>query len=126
VQWYPDIANRVKITLIEALPHVLPSYSKELVAYTEKHFVEEKVEILTNTQVKEVLPKSLLVAENHIIGKKKEVIDGVETEVDDIATEMKEIPYGLLVWATGNTLRPLTKAVISQLPRTSRTPAAGW
>lgn len=30
VQWYPDIAGRVKITLIEALPNVLPMFSKQL------------------------------------------------------------------------------------------------
>lgn len=28
--WYPDIADKVKITLIEALPNVLPMFSKQL------------------------------------------------------------------------------------------------
>lgn len=27
-QWYPEIANRVRITLVEALPSVLPMFSK--------------------------------------------------------------------------------------------------
>jgi len=39
-KWYPDIAKKIKITLVEALPHVLPMFSKDLVAYTEKHFAE--------------------------------------------------------------------------------------
>lgn len=29
-QWYPDLADRIKITLIEALPNVLPMFSKQL------------------------------------------------------------------------------------------------
>jgi NADH:ubiquinone reductase (non-electrogenic) len=28
--WYPEIAGNVKITLIEALPNVLPMFSKQL------------------------------------------------------------------------------------------------
>ncbi|KAJ3312530.1 NADH:ubiquinone oxidoreductase [Blyttiomyces sp. JEL0837] len=31
LRWYPQIAGKVKITLIEALPHVLPMFSKELI-----------------------------------------------------------------------------------------------
>lgn len=27
-QWYPEIAGRIKITLVEALPSVLPMFSK--------------------------------------------------------------------------------------------------
>ena len=30
VQWYPELAKRIKITLIEALPNVLPMFSKQL------------------------------------------------------------------------------------------------
>lgn len=28
--WYPEIAGKVKITLVEALPNVLPMFSKQL------------------------------------------------------------------------------------------------
>lgn len=31
-QWYPDIVDRIKITLIEALPNVLPMFSKQLMS----------------------------------------------------------------------------------------------
>jgi NADH:ubiquinone reductase (non-electrogenic) len=30
LQWYPELASRIKITLIEALPNVLPMFSKQL------------------------------------------------------------------------------------------------
>lgn len=28
--WYPEIAGKIKITLVEALPNVLPMFSKQL------------------------------------------------------------------------------------------------
>lgn len=40
---------------------MLPSFSKELITYTEKHFAEAKVTILSNTMVKEVKQKELVV-----------------------------------------------------------------
>ncbi|KAJ3105378.1 NADH:ubiquinone oxidoreductase [Phlyctochytrium planicorne] len=96
VHWYPHIAGKIKITLIEALPHVLPMFSKELIEYTEKHFAENKVEVLNNTMVKEVRQKELL--------------------VQNAKKEQEKIPFGLLVWATGNTARPLVADLIKKLP----------
>ncbi|KAJ1567401.1 NADH:ubiquinone oxidoreductase [Cladochytrium tenue] len=96
VRWYPQIAGKFKITLIEALPHVLPAFSKELIEYTEKQFAENKVTILNNTMVKEVRQKEVLV-----FNKNK---------------ELESIPYGLLVWATGNTARPLVADLMKKLP----------
>jgi len=32
------------------------------------------------------------------------------------ASTMQEIPYGLLVWATGNAPRPLVKSLIEKIP----------
>ncbi|KAI9033504.1 hypothetical protein DFJ74DRAFT_652664 [Hyaloraphidium curvatum] len=116
VKWYPEIAGRVHITLIEALPHVLPSFSAKLVEYTEKHFAQEKVDIKLNTMVKEVHPDHLVVQEKST-QKVKKVVDGVEQEVEEAVTTMKNIPYGLLVWATGNAMRPMVKNMISQLPQ---------
>ena len=52
--WYPELAGKVKITLVEALPSVLPMFSKQLIEYTESTFKESKIEILTKTMVKEV------------------------------------------------------------------------
>ncbi|KAJ3087529.1 NADH:ubiquinone oxidoreductase [Quaeritorhiza haematococci] len=95
VAWYPEMAGKIKITLIEALPHVLPMFSKQLIEYTETTFAENKVDILNNTMVKEVRPKELVV-----LNKEKQI---------------ETIPYGLLVWATGNTARPVVTSLIKQL-----------
>ncbi|KAM0246592.1 hypothetical protein ACHAQJ_010175 [Trichoderma viride] len=95
----PDISPRFKVTLIEALPNVLPMFSKTLIDYTENTLREEKIDIKTKTMVKRVTDKT------------------VEAEVSrpDGSKERVEIPYGLLVWATGNAVRPIVKDLASKI-----------
>ena len=95
-KWYPEVSDRLRITLIEALPNVLPAFSKQLIQYTESQFKENKIDVLTRTMVKDVLP-------DHVV-------------VQDANKEIKEIPYGLLVWATGNTSRQITRNLLARLP----------
>lgn len=96
----PEISPRFKVTLIEALPNVLPMFSKQLIDYTENTFREESIDILTKTMVKKV----------------------TETEVEaditkpDGSKERIKIPYGLLVWATGNAVRPIIKDLMNKIP----------
>lgn len=106
----------MKITLVEALPSVLPTFSKALIEYTESTFKEAKIDILTKTMVKEVKEKS------------------VTLQMPD--KSIKEVPCGMVVWAAvrpslssllfnnvdlackyqGNTLRALTKNLMAQFP----------
>ena len=58
--WYPELASRMKITLVEALPSVLPMFSKALIDYTESTFKKAKIDILTKTMVKEIKEKSVI------------------------------------------------------------------
>ncbi|KAF4585058.1 NADH:ubiquinone oxidoreductase [Pleurotus pulmonarius] len=94
--WYPELAGKVRITLVEALPSVLPMFSKQLIDYTESTFKESKIEILTKTMVKEVKPKSVVLQ-----NPDKSIV---------------EVPCGMVVWAAGNTGRQVTKDLIAQLP----------
>ncbi|KAF5526902.1 External alternative NADH-ubiquinone oxidoreductase [Colletotrichum aenigma] len=96
----PEIADRFKVTLIEALPNVLPSFSKQLIEYTEKTFEEEKIDIMTKTMVKKVT---------------NETVEAVATGPDG-KQQTLTIPYGLLVWATGNAVRPIVRDLISKIP----------
>ncbi|KAG0304433.1 NADH:ubiquinone oxidoreductase [Dissophora globulifera] len=93
--WYPDLADKFKITLVEALPNVLPMFSSQLIQYTEKTFKQNRIEVLTKTMVKEVADK--------------------EIKVMDANKNMISIPYGLLVWATGNCPRPLAYKLMKRL-----------
>lgn len=96
----PDISHRFKVTLIEALPNVLPSFSKQLIEYTENTMREENIDIRLKTMVKRVTEET------------------VEAEAvrPDGSKETIKIPYGLLVWATGNAIRPLVRDLIGKIP----------
>jgi NADH:ubiquinone reductase (non-electrogenic) len=75
-------------------------FSKQLIDYTEKTFKEEAITIRTKTVVKKVTDKF------------------IEAEITnpDGTKSLQQIPYGLLVWATGNAVRPLVKDLMNQLP----------
>ena len=77
--WYPELAGRIRITLVEALPSVLPMFSKQLIEYTESTFKQSKIEILTKTMVKEVKEKSVML------------------QMPD--KTLVEVPCGMVVWA---------------------------
>jgi NADH:ubiquinone reductase (non-electrogenic) len=99
-KWVPEISDKFRVTLVEALPNVLPSFSKQLIDYTESTFKEEKITIKTKTAVKKVTDKTIEAEFTGPDGKK--------------ATEV--LPYGLLVWATGNAVRPVVRDLMSQIP----------
>ncbi|KAK5122063.1 External alternative NADH-ubiquinone oxidoreductase mitochondrial [Meristemomyces frigidus] len=99
-KWIPEISDNFHVTLVEALPNVLPSFSKNLIDYTEQTFKEETISIRTKTMVKNVTDQY------------------IEAEFTDASgqKQLEKIPYGLLVWATGNALRPVVKDLMSQIP----------
>ncbi|KAF2429150.1 FAD/NAD(P)-binding domain-containing protein [Tothia fuscella] len=99
-KWIPEIVDNFHVTLVEALPNVLPMFSKQLIEYTEKTFDEEKITIRTRTMVKNVTDKYIEAQSTGPDGKPK----------------LEKIPYGLLVWATGNALRPVVKDLMGQIP----------
>ncbi|CAF1350089.1 unnamed protein product [Rotaria sordida] len=88
--YYPRlVSNDVKITLIEALDHVLSMMDKQISDYTEKHFHRENIEVLMNTFVKAV--------------KQREVIVQAKG-----SNEQTSIPCSVVVWATGIKSHALT------------------
>ncbi|KIJ62223.1 hypothetical protein HYDPIDRAFT_30491 [Hydnomerulius pinastri MD-312] len=93
--WYPELHPYMRLTLVEALPSVLPMFSKELIQYTERTFKESRIEIMTGTMVKGVTPSSVLL-------KPKD-------------TPEEEVDCGLVVWAAGNTLRKLTRDLMGKV-----------
>lgn len=99
-KWIPQIAKDFKVTLVEALPNVLPSFSKQLIEYTEKTFKDEKITVLTKTMVKKVTD---------------DVVTAEATKPDG-TKEIIELPYGLLVWATGNAARPVVRDMMARIP----------
>lgn len=77
---------------------MLPSFSKQLINYTESTFKESKIDILTKTMVKEVKEKSVVL------------------QMPD--KSIQEMPCGMVVWAAGNKGRKLTQDLMAKLPTT--------
>ena len=64
---YADAANRVQVSIIEAGPRLVPSFSESLSSRTQKDLEKLGVTVLTNTSVKEVLPDSILTLDGRSI-----------------------------------------------------------
>ena len=99
-KWVPQIKDDFRVTLVEALPNVLPMFIKQLIEYTESAFKEEHISIRTKTAVKRVNDKTI----------------EAEITLPDGTKKMEIMPYGLLVWATGNAVRGVVKDLMGQIP----------
>ncbi|KAJ2184677.1 NADH:ubiquinone oxidoreductase [Coemansia sp. RSA 518] len=94
-KWVPSLSRHIKITLVEALPNVLPSFDKRLVKYTEYMFAKNGIQLRTNTRVHSVGDRTLRVSTN-----------GVESDV----------PYGTIVWAAGIRARQFAHTLRAKVP----------
>lgn len=99
-KWIPEIADELKVTLVEACPNVLNMFNKKLVDYTREVFQETNIDLKTNTMIKKVSDK---------------VVTAQVTSPKDGSTEMIDIPYGTLIWATGNAARPIVRNLTSKI-----------
>ena len=99
-KWIPQIKDDFHVTLVEALPNVLPMFSKQLIDYTTSTFKEEQISVRTKTMVKKVTDKTI----------------EAEFTMPDGTKKLETMPYGLLVWATGNAVRTVVKDLMSQIP----------
>ncbi|KZP02011.1 hypothetical protein FIBSPDRAFT_906245, partial [Athelia psychrophila] len=88
-------AGKIRITLVEALPSVLPVFFKQLIDYTKSTFKESKFDILTQTMVKEVKEKSVVL------------------QMPD--RSIVEVPCRMAVWAAGNKGRHITQDLMGKL-----------
>ncbi len=92
-QAYPRIAGDVRITLLEAGKELLSSYDATLSEYTLKHFARQAIEVRTETPVIRVEAEKVILK------------NGIE------------MPFGCLVWATGNTATAFVQGLPSELER---------
>ncbi|AGO12730.1 AaceriADR262Cp [[Ashbya] aceris (nom. inval.)] len=93
-KWMPELSKEIKVTLCEALPNILNMFDKSLWQYAQDLFKQEKIDLKVNTMVKNV-------TSTHITTK--------------CGDELEELPYGVLVWATGNAPRDVSKSLMAKL-----------
>lgn len=98
-KWMPEVASEIKVTLVEAMPNVLNMFNKKLVDYTKEVFEATNIDLKTNSMIKKVDEKTC----------------SVLVKAEDGSTNNIEIPYGMLIWATGNAQRPITRNLTSKI-----------
>ncbi|KAH3669039.1 hypothetical protein WICMUC_005102 [Wickerhamomyces mucosus] len=96
----PNIVDEIQIVLIEALPVVLNMFETKLTSYAEKVLRETNIDLKTKTAVGKVESEYLI----------------AKTKKDDGSIEETKIPYGVLVWATGNKPRSLITNLFKKIP----------
>ncbi|KAJ1738787.1 NADH:ubiquinone oxidoreductase [Coemansia sp. RSA 989] len=94
-KWVPHLSDKIKITLIEALPRILPAFDERLAQYTQMTFAKNGIQLRTSTRVKEVTDRVLKVESG-----------GAEAE----------IPYGTIVWAAGIRARQFAHTLRAKVP----------
>jgi NADH dehydrogenase FAD-containing subunit len=82
-KYYPQIAPRLRIVLVEASDHIMGAFNESLVSYIEGLFKDRHIDLLTNTAIKEVREHE------------------VELSCGDV------IPCGMVVWSAGGPLIPV-------------------
>lgn len=87
-QLYPDLKNKFTISIHDVASNILSAFDASLSKYALESFERRHVAIKTNSHIRQVDK------------------DRLHTKEDG------EIPYGLLIWATGNKAVPL----VEQLP----------
>ncbi len=93
---YPNIAKLAAITLVEAGNSILSSFDLKLSEYARNHFERLKIKLLLNSPVRRVLSDKIVLSDE------------------------SEIPYGLLVWSTGNGPTDFVKSLPYPKDRTGR------
>lgn len=77
-KWFPELMPYVKISLLEAQEDILSAFDVSLSSYTTRHFAKQHIRVRTNAAVKEVKSNAVILENDEVI------------------------PFGLLVWSTGN------------------------
>jgi NADH:ubiquinone reductase (non-electrogenic) len=75
---YPDVARHLTISIYDVAPHILTAYEASLHEYATARLQQRQIDVATNTVI--------------------EKVDAANLYIKDRAP----VPYGMLIWATGN------------------------
>ena len=92
--------SKTKITLIEAGPDLVPTFDRELSAYTKTELIKRGVNVLTDTKVSDVFKNGVLVKN----------LKGIE----------RKIEAEFVIWAAGVEANSITKSLGIPVDRTGR------
>lgn len=95
-KWVPGLSKEIKLTLVESTPNILGTFNQNLIDYAKDLFRQEKIGLKLKTRV-------IAVNDKNVIARHKDT------------GEEEAVSYGVLVWATGNAPREITKKLISSI-----------
>jgi len=95
-KYFPNLASKVEITLVQSADHILNTYDRKISDYAEKEFAREHINLITNARVVEVKPTEIVV-------------------FDKAKSEYTAIPHGMCVWATGIGPTPLITKIANSI-----------
>lgn len=112
--YFPLLAKRVKITLVEASDRILGAFDERMSKYALATLQGRGVQIQCGSAVTQITPE--------YVEMKVKVLPTVSENGDPVIpaatfSQMK-MPYGSLVWAGGITSRPITKAIAAEIGKT--------
>jgi NADH:ubiquinone reductase (non-electrogenic) len=88
---FPNVAHKMKVHLVEALPGLLSMFDPKIGEHVTKHLVSVGVDVKTETMVKGV--------------------DGTTITLGKKSGSTSTLDYGMLVWVAGVGARPITKTL---------------
>lgn len=101
VKLYPKVQDLVRITVIQSGDHILNTYDERISSFAEKKFQRDGIELRTGCRVVGVSDKDISVK----VKSKGETLS---------------IPYGMVVWSTGNGTRPVVRDYMEQVGQTKQ------
>ncbi|VCU39215.1 Bgt-60043 [Blumeria graminis f. sp. tritici] len=93
------LRNEVSVHLIQSRGHILNTYDEKISKYAEQRFARDRIEILTDSRVKEVLPDKIIFSQ----------------KCDDGQIVTKELPMGFCLWSTGVSQTEFVKRISASL-----------
>ncbi|KAI4159451.1 MAG: hypothetical protein L6R39_000353 [Caloplaca ligustica] len=80
---YPEVARYLRISIYDVAPHILGAYDEKLYEYANNALLKREINIETNSRIEKVDKHALYIKDKG------------------------RIPYGMLLWVTGNKAVPL-------------------
>lgn len=97
---FPAMVPQARVTLVEMLPKLLPTFNERVSAFTLANLKRLGVSTLLQSRVTRVTPTTISIQPSHVAGEKGAV----------------EHPYGLTLWASGVAPVPFVQKLLPQLP----------
>ena len=115
-KYFPSLAGKVKITLVEASDKILGAFDERMSKYALSTLTDRGVKIQCRSAVTQITPEyvEMKVRNEPVVSS-----DGTLVPSTDSATTI-QVPYGSLVWAGGIASRPITKSIAASIGRYCR------